>query len=578
MRSRLEKVLFVLYVALVAVIVLPVLVFYHYDLVFNQSSYWIRNNQNVLRQAEDVGMLSRMVVLESNTYLVTGGTQYRRRYIGSKDRLLKTLPVFRSLMRPNAAASPRCDTISRNVDSLLSITDRDIRRSPGSGITAGQIRSSVENKFLYLTRIIRQIDRIEADERALLYERNRSYRRTISAYNKLFVIYVVVVILLLAASFLSIRFNLRKRRAAEERQRISEDDLRSLINSVKDYAIFRLDHDGMILNWNHGAENLTGYAEDEIIGRSFRIFYAPEDLALGTAEKDLALAARQGHLERENWLMRKDGSRFWANLYMIATHDQHGHITGFTQVLQDFTERKQLDEARNRALQQEKDLNKLKSNFVAMASHEFRTPLTAIHLAATAIRDYKGKVNQDKYLDMIMTNIQTLMTILEEFLNLEKMEAGKVATNRDIFDVRENTEKVCNEFRVNGTHRVIYEHQGDSMFFLDPLIYKQILTNLVSNAIKYSPENSTVHVNTVTDAGNLRLTVRDEGIGISEEDQKHLFERFFRASNVTGIQGTGLGLHLVRGYVDMLGGSIDVQSTEGRGTVITVNMKEFRDR
>ncbi|HEY1006098.1 MAG TPA: PAS domain-containing sensor histidine kinase, partial [Sphingobacteriaceae bacterium] len=483
MRSRLEKVLFALYVALVAIIILPVLVFYHYELVFDQSSYWIRNNQNVLRQAEEVGMLSRMVVLESNTYLVTGGGQYHRRYTESKDRLLETLPVFRSLMKTNAAAAPRCDTIIRNVDSLLVITDRDVALSPGSAFDPGHLRSSVENKLLYLTRITRQIDRIEADERELLYERNRSYMRTISAYNKLFVVYVVVVILLLVTSFLFIRFNLRKRRAAEEQQRISEDDLRSLINSVKDYAIFRLDRDGMILNWNHGAENLTGYTQDEIIGRSFRIFYAPGDLAMGTAEKDLAMAARKGHLEKENWLARKDGSSFWANLYMIATHDQHGHITGFTQVLQDFTERKQLDEARNRALQQERDLNKLKSNFVAMASHEFRTPLTAIHLAATAIRDYKGRVNQDKYLDMIMTNIQTLMTILEEFLNLEKMEAGKVATNSDIFDVRENTEKVCSEFRVNGTHTVIYEHKGDSMFFLDPLIYKQILTNLVSNAI-----------------------------------------------------------------------------------------------
>ncbi|HEY1006352.1 MAG TPA: PAS domain-containing sensor histidine kinase, partial [Sphingobacteriaceae bacterium] len=336
--------------------------------------------------------------------------------------------------------------------------------------------------------------------------------------------------------------------------------------------------DGVVLNWNLGAENLTGYMEHEIVGRSFREFYAAEDLAHGEAERDLVQATENGHLEKEKWLLRKDGSSFWANVYMIPTHDHQGHITGFTEVLQDFTERKQLDEAKSRALQKEKDLNKLKSNFVAMASHEFKTPLTAIHLAATAIRDYGDRVSKDKYLDMIMANIRTLMTILEEFLNLEKMEAGKVAANSDVFDVREITENVCEESKVNDTHEIIYHHEGDRTFCLDPLIYKQILTNLVSNAIKYSPQSSSVRVVTVAQKGRLKLTVCDEGIGISREDQQHLFERFFRASNVTGIQGTGLGLHLVKGYVDMLGGSIDVQSEPGKGTLITVYMNEFRDR
>ncbi len=578
MRSRLERVLFVLYIALVAVIILPILVFYHYDLVFSQSSYWIRNNQNVLRQTEEVGMLSRMVVLESNAYLVTGSTTYRTRYLRSRKSLTETLPVFRSLMKSNGNAAERCDSISNDVASLLAISDRDVLRRGQPATSAQQIRNAMERKLFYLTRIIGQVNRVESDERALLYERNQSYRTTISAYNKLFVVYVAVVILLLVTSFLFVRFNLRKRRIAEDRQRISEEELRSLINSVKDYAIFRLDREGVVLNWNLGAENLTGYSEQEIVGRSFRRFYGAADLARGEAEQDLAQATESGHLEKEKWLLCKDGSRFWANVYMIPTHDHHGHITGFTQVLQDFTERKQLDEVKSRALQKEKDLNKLKSNFVAMASHEFKTPLTAIHLAATAIRDYGDRVNKDKYLDMIMANIQTLMTILEEFLNLEKMEAGKVVTKSDVFDVREITEKVCEESGANDTHQVVYHHEGDPMFCLDPLIYKQILTNLISNAIKYSPHGSCVRVSTVAGEGRMQLTVRDEGIGISQEDQQHLFERFFRASDVTGIQGTGLGLHLVKGYVDMLGGSIEVQSERGKGTVITVYMKEFRDR
>ncbi|HEY0899505.1 MAG TPA: ATP-binding protein [Sphingobacteriaceae bacterium] len=574
MKLRFEKVLVILFIALLAVIILPILVFYHYDSAFNQTSIWISHTQNVLRQTEEIGVLSRKLVLESNTYLLTKKPEFESDYQDARDKIGKSLPAFLALPRNTDYNVAQFDSISTYIGKLVSLTDSSIALFKQNQLSGEGLQTSILQRRFYLDKVVKLVSDIEARERVLLYERNAHYKNTLAAYNKVFVAYVVLVIILLVSSFISIRTNLRKKKLAEERQRLSEEELRSLINSVKDYAIFRLDRNGTILNWNAGAENLLGYTETEIVGRSFWVFYAPEDRNNGEPEKNLTLTIRQGHLEEESWRIRKDGSRFWANVYMIATHDSHGTLNGFTKVVRDFSIRKQLDEEKNRALEKEKELNKMKSNFVAMASHEFKTPLTSIQLAANAISTFRDQKVQEKYIDKIITNVGTLMSILEEFLSLEKMEEGKMVVNSDVFNIREVTEKVCEEAKLTDTHQVICTHEGESLFCLDRMIYKQILTNLVSNAIKYSPEDSSVFVSTASSKPLLTIKVRDHGIGILPEDQKHLFERFFRASNVTGIKGTGLGLHLVKGYVDMLDGSIDIKSEPGKGTEVTVVLKE----
>jgi len=575
MELRFEKVLVILFIALVAVIILPILVFYHYDSIFNQTSYWISHTQRVLRQTEEIGILSRKLVLESNTYLLTRKPEYYTAYQETRKKIGRSLPTFLALPRNTDLNASQFDSISTYVGKLVSLTDSSITLFDENSLRETGLQNSILQRRYLLDRVVLLVGEIEARERVLLYERNRHYKNTLKAYNKVFVAYVILVIVLLVSSFISIRTNLRKKKLAEERQRLSEEELRSLINSVKDYAIFRLDQNGTILNWNTGAENLLGYTEKEIVGRSFWVFYSSEDRNSGAPEKNLAMTIKLGHLEEESWRIRKDGTRFWANVYMISTHDAHGNLNGFTKVVRDFSIRKQLDEEKSRALEKEKELNKMKSNFVAMASHEFKTPLTSIQLAANAVSTFRDPKVQEKYLEKISANVRTLMSILEEFLSLEKMEEGKMVVNSGVLNIPEITEKICEEAKLIDTHEVICSHDGETLFCLDQLIYRQILTNLVSNAIKYSPENTSVVVNTKAAKPFLTITVRDQGIGITPEDQKHLFERFFRASNVTGIKGTGLGLHLVKGYVDMLDGSIDIKSEPGKGTEVTVVLKEL---
>src|SRR5690606_30491802 len=212
----------------------------------------------------------------------------------------------------------------------------------------------------------------------------------------------------------------------------------------------------------------------------------------------------------------------------------------------------------------------------SMASHEFRTPLSSILFSASLIGKYNEPGHQEKrekHIEKIKSNVRTLSGILEEFLSIEKIEKGKITARPEKCDITQLVQMTCNEMKgiAKAGQEIIYTTQNLDAIITDPILLKQVLVNLLSNAIKYSPENSTVAVHTFIENSLIHISVKDEGIGISAEDQKHLFERFFRASNAGGIEGTGLGLHLVKQYLDILHGSIRISSKEGDGTEFIVS-------
>jgi signal transduction histidine kinase len=168
-----------------------------------------------------------------------------------------------------------------------------------------------------------------------------------------------------------------------------------------------------------------------------------------------------------------------------------------------------------------------------------------------------------------------LISILEEFLSLEKIEEGKVDAKPHIFSLKELANKICSELKsiAKPEQKINCTYEGEELVHLDPVIIQHILTNLTSNAIKYSPDNSVITVATKVSNSMVIFCVKDHGIGISEEDQKHLFERFYRASNVTNIQGTGLGLHIIKRYVEMMNGNIQVKSEVGKGSEFIVELR-----
>ena len=227
----------------------------------------------------------------------------------------------------------------------------------------------------------------------------------------------------------------------------------------------------------------------------------------------------------------------------------------------------------SKALSKEKDLGDLKSGFVSMASHEFRTPLSTILSSASLLAKYKLTEEQekrDRHIQRIKSSVINLNNILNEFLSLGKIEDGKIIAHESVFDIKELVSLQINEMTeiLKPGQKVTYSHTGNKEVRLDEVLFKNILINLLSNAIKFSGENKPVFITTNLDDSRLTFIIKDEGMGISKKDQTHLSEIFFRAGNAINIPGTGLGLHIVFKYVEMMNGTIEIKSELDKGTEI----------
>lgn len=224
------------------------------------------------------------------------------------------------------------------------------------------------------------------------------------------------------------------------------------------------------------------------------------------------------------------------------------------------------------ALENEKELNELKSRFVSMASHEFRTPLSTVLSSAYLVSKYTGgdeQLQRDKHIQRIVSSVNMLTDILNDFLSVGKIEEGKIQVRFSEFNISEFMRHLGAEMQpiFKKEQKATYTHSGGEMVSLDATLLKHIIMNLVSNAIKFSPEGATIDVRTETrENGEILVSVKDSGMGIPKADQEHLFERFFRGGNVTNIQGTGLGLHIVAKYAELMNGTISYNSNEGKGT------------
>lgn len=244
-------------------------------------------------------------------------------------------------------------------------------------------------------------------------------------------------------------------------------------------------------------------------------------------------------------------------------------------VERNITRQKKAEEDIRNALEKERMLGELKTRFVTMASHEFRTPLSTIASSATLISKYTNTEQQpkrDKHINRIHSNVKHLTGILNDFLSLGKLEEGLVENLPDHFNISEFLQELTEEMEpsLKEKQSVQYEHQGEKVVFLDPKLLRNVMLNLFSNAIKYSHENAVITLETAVLDSGIAITVKDQGIGIPQEDLEHLFTRFFRATNTGNIQGTGMGLNIVKKYIDLMNGSITVESQLNIGTTFTI--------
>jgi PAS domain S-box-containing protein len=386
--------------------------------------------------------------------------------------------------------------------------------------------------------------------------------------------------------------DISERRESEQALRASEERFRLLVHSVKDYAIFMLDHEGRVATWNAGAQACKGYAPHEILGQHFSTFYTALDQSAGKPARELEVATRVGRVENEGWRVRKDGSEFWADVLITAIRDNAGELVGFAKVTRDLTERrnaadragrKRLEELQARGKSMELELenrrmheaNRLKSEFLANMSHELRTPLNAIIGFSELM--FKGKVGavsdeHKEYLGDILNSSRHLLKLINDVLDLAKVESGKMEFVAESVDIGEVVVEVCDILRgIASAKRIRIQTEIESGFppaRLDPSKLKQVLYNYLSNALKFTPEDGLVTIRVTSEGRDcVRIEVEDTGIGIRPEDTHRLFIEFQQldAGMAKKYAGTGLGLALTKRIVEAQGGSVGLRSEPGKG-------------
>lgn len=249
-----------------------------------------------------------------------------------------------------------------------------------------------------------------------------------------------------------------------------------------------------------------------------------------------------------------------------------------TMILKEALQRLEQSQAElSEALDKERQLNEIKSRFVSMASHEFRTPLSTVLSSASLLSKYKTTEDQEKrnrHIDKIRNSVRHLNDILEDFLSLGKLDEGKVGTSISKFDLYEFVYETIEEMKglLKKGQQIDFNCQGQHNIVSDKKLLKNILINLITNAIKFSDEGSPISIQASVSDQWAVITISDTGVGISQEDQEHLFSSFFRGANAINIAGTGLGLHIVKRYADLLKGSVHLESELNKGTSITITI------
>ncbi len=372
----------------------------------------------------------------------------------------------------------------------------------------------------------------------------------------------------------------------------SEERYHKMVEEVEDYAIIFLDENGIVQNWNKGAEKIKGYAEPDIVGKSFELFYLPEDRAAGLPKKIITQAFTKGKAVHEGWRLRKDGTMFWGSIVLTALHNRKGKVIGFSKVTRDLTMQKIAEDKLKKYTQQLEFQNKELEQFAYAASHDMKEPLRKIQLYNYYIAENEANILDSKsreYLNRSIKSVKKMGDLIDDLLSYSK--ASIVEEDFEKTDLNE----IVNEILLQ--HKEEVENSGMKVDRKPlpvingiPFQLKQLFDNLLSNAIKYKHPQRNLELDIgcdITKGAEIgepgidnnkffyRIYVRDNGIGFNQQFAEKVFEIFQRLSNTMGISGSGIGLAISKRIVQNHKGKIRVTSIEGEGSEFEIFLPKY---
>lgn len=382
-----------------------------------------------------------------------------------------------------------------------------------------------------------------------------------------------------AAGSIWVLMDITQRRRLEEELRLALSEREAILqSSVMGIALVR-NREYVWVN-KHFERDMLGYGAGELVGKSVRQSYGSEEAFDELGPVINRQLMETGYFQTEGQVRRKDGTTFWCLVSGCAI-DRRDLSLGTIWTVVDLSRRKAAEAELVQALAREKELNEIKSRFVSMTSHEFRTPLATILSSTELLADYGERLSPHERADLISAiknGVQRMTRMLEDVLVIGRSEAGRVDFRPRRLDLRALCERIVDEIRTatRSQQEIRLRFEGlSTSHVVDEELLRHILGNLVTNAVKYSPGESAIDVRVAVVQGDIVIEVEDRGVGIPVEDQPRLFETFHRGRNVNHIAGAGLGLAIVRKSVQLHGGRIAVRSVPNQGTTFTVTIPEI---
>jgi PAS domain S-box-containing protein len=372
--------------------------------------------------------------------------------------------------------------------------------------------------------------------------------------------------------FIHITWDLSELHRHEAELLESQERFRLLVEGVQEYAIFMLDPEGRVASWNRGAEMIKGYTASEIIGSSFSRFYPPEAILQGKPAWELEMAKRYGSVEEEGWRVRKDGSRFWANVVLTALRDPTGSLRGFAKVTRDMTDRRKIEEL--------EQADRQKDEFLALLAHELRNPLAPIRTALDVLRRQDAPETALGQAGRIAERqLRHMARLLDDLLDVSRIREGTISLRKEKLNVSALLHAAAQ------ASRPFMDERGHDFVVVDPVEpiwvegdhvrLEQVLGNLLNNAAKYTDAGGEIRMSAEKSDGDVQIRVQDNGIGIEPMMVSRVFDLFVQADRRTELSagGMGIGLSLVKKLVELHGGRVEAFSAGvGRGTEFRVRL------